>query len=266
MTPGREGLTTGRVAGPAGRDEWPGRSGVPAVGPRRPRRRPGPGRAQALPGAAGSDVERVAAQEVDVPVLERGEPDDVFVADQRGVRPGDGVGARSSGRRARASGSVRLHPHPRRHRRVPDGHLERLLGRGPADLRGLVRATPMLSEALRHRSTRAPGLSAGLTSPHLRTTTPGPGVSARTPTCLMGTASWQLLFAGPRRVVLPRTGSPRLLSPLAGAGRAGVSRVGHPVRRVHAPDAGGTAPGTRPPSSRPRVIVRDILTLAESQA
>ncbi len=40
-----------------------------------------PQRAQALAGAAGLDVEQVAAQEVDVPVLERREAGDVLVLD-----------------------------------------------------------------------------------------------------------------------------------------------------------------------------------------
>jgi hypothetical protein len=49
-------------------------------------------RAQALAGAAGLDVERVAAQEVDVPVLERGQAGDVFVLDvvALGAELGDG--------------------------------------------------------------------------------------------------------------------------------------------------------------------------------
>jgi hypothetical protein len=47
--------------------------------------------AQALAGAAGLDVEQVAAQEVDVPVLERGEPGDVLVLDgvALGAEPGN---------------------------------------------------------------------------------------------------------------------------------------------------------------------------------
>jgi hypothetical protein len=40
-----------------------------------------PQRTQTSAGAAGLDVEQVAAQEVDVPVLERGEPGDVLVLD-----------------------------------------------------------------------------------------------------------------------------------------------------------------------------------------
>lgn len=47
---------------------------------------------QALAGAAGLDVEPVAAREVDVPVLERGEPGDVLVLDlvAFGAELGDG--------------------------------------------------------------------------------------------------------------------------------------------------------------------------------
>src|SRR5579884_3308089 len=46
--------------------------------------------AQALAGAAGLDVEQVAAQEADVSVLERGEPGDVLVLDgvALGAEPG----------------------------------------------------------------------------------------------------------------------------------------------------------------------------------
>ncbi|MER5895514.1 hypothetical protein [Streptomyces sp. NPDC001876] len=48
----------------------------------------GPERAQALAGSAGLDVEQVAAQEVDVSVLERGEAGDVLVLDvMLGAKP-----------------------------------------------------------------------------------------------------------------------------------------------------------------------------------
>lgn len=51
-----------------------------------------PDRAQDLTGSAGLDVERIAAQEVDVPVLERGEAGHVLVLDV--ARPRRGAGRR----------------------------------------------------------------------------------------------------------------------------------------------------------------------------